>query len=92
MKNITSYHIQANLSWQKSRCKGSWLHDYVIKNQYENAVQEVCLKCGKSIYFKECAGRINNLEYIKHHMKQILLPQHSLFIHEFPNSKYAKRI
>ena len=88
MKNITSYQNQRNLSWGLSRCKGSWLHRYVIVDQHETCVTEACSLCGKRVYFKIYNGVINNLEYIKHHMRQVLVPQHNLFIHEFPESKY----
>ena len=74
-------------SWPKSRCKGSWLHDFKISGSYDSAIRETCSKCGKSIFVKVCDGRIDNLKYIKFHMKQVLLPQHPLFIHEFPNFK-----
>ena len=62
--------------------------NFDIKNQYENAVHEVCEICGKSIYFKmDSVGRVNNLAYIKSHLRQVLIPQHNLFKHEYPNFK-----
>lgn len=72
-------------SWPKSRCVGSWLHRFSIKNEWIDCVQEVCEICGTSAFFKIVDGKIDNLDYIKHHMRQILVPQHPLFSHEYPN-------
>lgn len=81
MKQVNLSSVQ--LSWPKSRCKGAWLHRYEFLYQYPETVVEVCTICGTKIYFKIVDGRIDNLEYIRHHMRQVLLPQHSLFQHEY---------
>lgn len=72
-------------SWDNSKCKGTWLHNFNLVAQYENAVKEVCDKCGKSKVFSIKDGRINNLEYIAYHIKQVLVPEHKLYSHEHPN-------
>lgn len=75
-----------NYSWPQSRCRGSWLHRFSIVNQFPNAVQEVCAICGKSVIFKIYDGRVDNLNYIKYHMRQVLLPGHNLFRHEYEHT------
>ncbi len=75
---------KAQLSYPKSRCYGSWLHRYQIQEQYINAIKEVCTICGKSVYFKFTdEGKADNMEYIRHHMRNVLLRQHNLFKHEY---------
>lgn len=87
MKNTISFLTHQNLSWPKSRCKGSWLHRFELVEEHPNWAKETCGICGKSVYFKICNGRINNLDYIKYHMRQVLTPQHNLYYHEYPNAK-----
>jgi len=72
-----------DLSWKESRCKSAWLHDYKISGTYPSAIRETCNKCGKSIYIKIANERIDNLKYIKYHMKQVLMKEHPLYIHEY---------
>jgi hypothetical protein len=75
-----------NSSWANSNCKGTWLHRFKITEQYGNAVKEVCEICGKSKVFKiDESGRTNNLEYVAYHIRQVLVPQHKLYQHEYGN-------
>ena len=87
MKNTILSPKRQNLSWEKSRCKGSWLHRYELVEEHPNYAKEVCGICGKSVFFKICNGRIDNLAYIKYHLRQVLIPQHKLYYHEYPNAK-----
>lgn len=73
-------------SWEQSKCKGIWLHRYKIEDQYVNAIKERCEICGKPEMFKvDLEGRPNNLQYIASHIRQVLIPQHNLYSHEYPN-------
>ena len=78
---------KSKLSWPKSRCKGAFLHRYNILWQTPYITTEVCQLCGKKIHFKIFEGRIDNLEYIRHHMRQVLIPLHNLFKHEYSGKK-----
>lgn len=71
----------------KSKCKGNWLHRMQIIGQYSEGVQERCELCHKKVFFRIINGKSNNTRYISYHMRQVLIPQHRLFNHEFPNYK-----
>jgi hypothetical protein len=70
------------------KCLGSWLHRYQIKRQYADCVEEICDICKDRKLFRIIQGKVNNYEYLKHHQRQVLLPQHPLYDHEYKNSKY----
>jgi len=70
-----------------SKCKSSWLHRFKIIAQYPEGVQERCEICHKKVFLRVINGKSNNTRYIASHMRQVLVPQHRLFIHEYPNSK-----
>lgn len=70
-------------SWDNSKCKGIFLHNYQIIHQYPNAVKEICNRCGKMTIFRIENGRIDNNHYIAHHIRQMLVPQHKLYGNEY---------
>lgn len=72
----------------QSECIGGYLHDFKLKQQWFECVQEVCERCGEEVYFPIYDGRIDNLTYGDFHMKQWLVPQHPLFYHEYKYSPY----
>lgn len=72
-----------NYDWSNSKCKGLWLHRFEIAEQFNDAVVERCAICGKQKAFAVRDGRVNNLEYIAFHIRQVLVPQHNLYNHEY---------
>lgn len=77
-----------DLYWEKSHCRGGYLHRYTITGQWEEMVEETCEICGESKYFPIIDGRTNNTEYLEYHMRQALVPQHELFYHEYKYNPY----
>lgn len=72
-----------NRYWGESECVGTWLHRYQIMGMWEQGVEEVCLICKKRIFTKVVDGRIDNFEYLEHHKRDVLFPQHNYFAHEY---------
>lgn len=87
MMNFCLEQYMSNTHWNNSKCKGSWLHRFVIGRQWNNGIEEICQICGKRKVFKEYDGRINNNEYISFHIRQMLIPQHRLFQHEYGSQR-----
>ncbi len=69
----------------RSKCRGSWLHRFNMVARYQNGIQERCEICGKKVFFRVIDGKSNNTDYISYHMRQVLIPQHRLFFHEWPH-------
>ena len=78
--------------WLKSECLGGYLHKFELKQQWAECIQEVCERCGQEEYFQIVDGRIDNLTYIDYHMRQVLVPQHPLFFHEYQYDPYAEQV
>lgn len=74
---------KADPFWRHSQCLGSWLHRFVIANNYGDCVHEVCQICGQSQFFRIIDGQCNNLEYLDYHLRQALVPQHKYYSHEY---------
>lgn len=76
------------MDFRYSKCKGIWLHrfDLVSEYHYPNvAVKERCGRCGAEVIFKiDSNGNADNNNYLKYHARLTLLPQHSLYYHEYP--------
>lgn len=66
-----------------SNCKEGWLHDFILLRQLPNGVEEGCRKCRQKRYYKIEKGKINNLLYIKEHIRQALPKSHRLFKREY---------
>ena len=75
--------------FELSRCKSFWLHKFDLVAEYHHpntAVKERCARCGKEVIFKiDSRGLADNNLYLKYHARQALVPQHSLFAHEYPD-------
>jgi len=71
-----------------SKCKGSWLHRFELVVEYHHpnvAVKERCARCAKELIFPiDPNGNADNNNYLKYHARLALLPQHSLYNHEYP--------
>lgn len=87
VKNTTLSSKRMSSFWQRSRCLGIWLHRFKIVKQWDEAVMERCEICHKSKVFQIRNGRVNNNEYIAWHIRQMLVPNHNLFSHEYEKSK-----
>lgn len=72
----------------KSRCQNGYLHRYEIFEEFPNAVVEICYICRNKKIFKIVNNRIDNLEYLKHHIRETLTPYHPLFWHEYKYHPY----
>jgi hypothetical protein len=77
------------MNFQKSRCKGIWLHRFELVADYNGwAVKERCARCGKEVVFKlDSNGNADNNRYLSYHARQALLKEHSLYSHEYPNAR-----
>lgn len=75
------------ISWSKSECKDGYLHQYQIITQDSNAVVEMCKLCKDMQVFKIVNGKVDNINYLKYHLRNALPPFHRLFKREFPNAK-----
>lgn len=71
------------MNFDKSKCRGSYLHKFITLQSHPDAVLERCVKCGKKHIIKLVKGEPNIIEYSRWHMREFLIPQHSLFNHEF---------
>lgn len=76
------------MDFKESQCRGTWLHKFDLIAEYHfpaDAVKERCSRCGKEVVFKiDPLGRADNNNYLKYHARQALVPQHSLYQHEYP--------
>lgn len=74
-----------------SKCHGIWLHKFDIVAEYHHpnaGIKERCGRCGKDIIIKiDNRGLADNNNYLKYHMRQALVPQHSLYSHEYPHAR-----
>lgn len=68
--------------YQNSVCKGGWLHRYIIKRSYKNAVEEICAICkDRKIFSQDTPNRI----YLSYHLRESLQPSRGLiFQREYP--------
>ncbi len=81
---MSLFLLRCMSNWNRSQCLGSWLHRFSIVAAFENAVKERCDICHQEQTFQVREGRIDNLNYLTYHMRQVLVPQHSLHKHEYP--------
>lgn len=75
------------MDFKESKCRGIWLHRFELVADYKGeAVKERCARCGKEVVFKlDRNQNADNFNYLKYHARQSLLPQHSLWSHEYPS-------
>lgn len=76
----------------KSICrKPGYLHDYKVIAQHQQSdyfvIEERCLRCQKRMFFKmDSWGRTDNVNYLRHHIKNALPTFHPRYKHEYGNS------
>ncbi len=71
------------IGMELSRCKEGWLHEFIILRDSPFGVEEGCRKCKKKVVYRIDNGRIDNLTYIKQHIRQALPKKHPLFKREY---------
>lgn len=69
--------------YQKSECKGGYLHDFAILSQQAHGLMERCNRCGLKMYFSKDTP---NYKYMEYHVRQALQPSDPLFLREYPNA------
>lgn len=73
----------------KSKCrKRGWLHRYRILQEHKKSeyvvVEEMCEICKHRIFIKaDLQGRIDNVDYLRSHIRQALPKYIKLYQHEF---------
>lgn len=80
------------MNFQKSKCKGPYLHKFVTISGTKDAVLERCVKsgCGKKHIIKLSNGQPNIVDYARYHQREFLVPQHRLFNLEFKRIKETR--
>lgn len=68
--------------FRESRCLGSYLHRFEIKEEYPEYVLEVCSICKMKKAFRVIDGQLNNHSYMDYHIRLILPQFHPLYYHE----------
>lgn len=71
------------MNFDKSKCKGSYLHKFITLMVHPDAVLERCVKCGEKHIIKLVKGEPNVVEYARYHAREFLIPQHRLFYREY---------
>lgn len=71
------------MNFDKSKCKGSYLHKFLTIKAERGSVLERCVKCGQKHVIRLVNNEPNVVEYSRWHMREFLVPQHRLFGHEF---------
>lgn len=70
-----------NHLWLNSLCcHGLWLHDFLLTDQFENGVVEVCTRCGLRKFFH---NQVNNYEYLSWHLRSALQKSNVRFSKEY---------
>lgn len=71
------------MDFSASKCKGIGLHKFASLKDGGDAVLERCMKCGEKNVVKVVKGQVDVVRYSQRHMREFLIPQHRLFLHEF---------
>lgn len=73
-----------NLSKSYCRNRGTRLHKFVSIASTNEGVAERCVKCGQKHVIKLVNGNPHITDYGRYHVREFLVPQHRLFLREFP--------
>lgn len=71
------------MNWDKSICKGPWLHRWVLWRSWPDTQEEVCLICHAQLFTKVRNGRIDNYKYLQTHMRSALQTNMPRFAKEY---------
>ncbi len=68
--------------------KPGWLHNFKITQEHKKSdykiVEERCERCHQRMFFKMSQeGRIDNVAYIRSHIRQALTKNYNLYYHEY---------
>lgn len=78
------------MTFDKSKCKGSYLHKFVAIFATSDATLERCVKCGIRHVIKLVNKEPNIVDYARYHQREFLIPQHRLFLHEYQKIKQTR--
>lgn len=78
------------MEFNKSKCRGVYLHKFVSILSTQDAVLERCVKCGKRHVIKLVKGEPNIVDYARYHQREFLIPQHRLFLKEYQKTKKTR--
>src|SRR3990167_9309752 len=60
---------------ETSKCRKNFLCDYELSRDLPDALIEICVNCGKKvIYNKGKDSRIDNVKYLRDHIRQTVQP------------------
>lgn len=68
--------------YQKSACKGDYLHKFAQTATTPIGILERCERCGLEIHFPNDTP---NYKYLEYNIRRILRKSDPLFIHEYGN-------
>ncbi len=71
------------MDFSASKCKGYWLHKFLTIEDKGSDVLERCARCGKRNVIKVVKQQLDVVRYSKKHMREFIIPQHRLYLHEF---------
>lgn len=71
------------MDFSASKCKGYWLHKFLTIKDNGEYVLERCARCGERNVIKVVAQQLDVVRYSKLHMREFIIPQHRLYLHEF---------
>ena len=67
----------------ESQCKNRYLHKFITVFEHPQGVLELCERCKKKNFIRVIDGRVDNVKYIKYHNREVLPPNHPLFLREY---------
>jgi hypothetical protein len=68
------------IRYQKSICKGDYLHLFKITAQTSEGLLERCSRCGLEMHFPNDTP---NWKYVEYHIRNILRADDALYAHEY---------
>lgn len=69
--------------YQKSECKGGYLHKFRILSEHKGGLVERCERCGTKMLFPKDTP---NHKYMEFHVRQALQVSDPRFLREYPNA------
>lgn len=76
--------MSEDLEWLKSKCIGTWLHDYKIFKVTPTYVHEICTRCADEVAFTIINGKTDNMDYLDYHLRNALPKWHPIYHAEYP--------
>lgn len=67
----------------KSECQNGYLHRYIIDREWSDGVTEICEICHDVQFYKVIDERVDNIAYLEHHERDILMPIDRQYANEY---------